>query len=103
MFALDSETLVERAEIDHRSLMGSVSDLFYLIARRYLELNSLPFDLDHLGFGTNIMTDRCSGKVPYVYCGTNQGTIPQPNVVSALGGMPNEANWIAVIKDRRAD
>ena len=70
--ALVSETLVERTEVDHRSLMSSVANLFYLVVRRHLELNSLSFDLDHLGFGANIMTNRCSGKVPDIYCGTDR-------------------------------
>jgi predicted helicase len=27
---------------------------------------------DCLGFGANIMTNRCSGKVPDIYCGTDR-------------------------------
>src|ERR1019366_3355159 len=71
-FALASETLVERAEIDHHSLMSSGADLFNLVARRHLELNSLAFDLDHLGFGTNSVANRRCGKVPYIYFGADR-------------------------------
>jgi hypothetical protein len=60
------KTLVERAQVDHRSLTGSVADL---VARRHLELDSLAFDLDHLGFGANILTNRRRGKVPDIHSG----------------------------------
>jgi hypothetical protein len=52
--------------------MSTVADLFHLVARRHLEFNSFPIDLDHLGFGTNIVTRRRSCKVPYIYCRTNR-------------------------------
>src|SRR4051812_25988850 len=67
-----SEASVERGKIDHRSGMRSIADLFHLVARRNLELNSLSIDLDHLGFGTNFVTRRRSGKMPYIYCRTNR-------------------------------
>ena len=67
MLALGGETLVERAKIDHHSLMKAVADLFRLVAGRNLEFDSLPFDLDDLGFGSNLVAHRRSGKVPDIY------------------------------------
>src|SRR5438309_2912553 len=47
-FTLGGETLVERAELDHRSLVGSVADFLGLVARRHLELDPLAVDLGDL-------------------------------------------------------
>src|ERR1700676_1675231 len=64
--------LVERTKIDHHSLMSSTADLFHLVARRTLEFDCFSLDLDYLGFGTNIMTYGCSGKMPYIYRRTDR-------------------------------
>ena len=47
--------------------MKAVADLFRLVAGRNLEFDSLPFDPDDLGFGSNIVAHRRSGKVPDIY------------------------------------
>jgi hypothetical protein len=59
-------------EIDYYSLMSSVADLFCFVACRDLEFNSLPVFLDNFGFGTDIVIDRRSGNLSYVYCGTDR-------------------------------
>src|ERR1700692_4833405 len=56
--------------------MSSIADLFDLVARRYLELNSLSFDLDHLSVGAHIVANRRSGEVPYIYSGADRA-LPQ--------------------------
>ena len=71
-FNLARETLVERSEIDHRSLMGSAADLLDLVARRYLELDTLSVDLGNLRFGANGVTDRRRGKVPDIDRGADR-------------------------------
>jgi hypothetical protein len=67
--AFFGKALVERTKIDHHALMSSAADLFHLVARRDLKFDSFSLDLDYLGFGTNIMTYGCSGKMPYIYRG----------------------------------
>src|SRR5258708_8513746 len=62
-FTLGGETLVERGELDHRSLVGSAADLLGLVARRHLELDPLAIDLGDLRFGANGVTDRRRGKM----------------------------------------
>src|SRR5258708_2300662 len=52
--------------------MRSIADLFCLVARRHLEFNFLSVDADHLGFGTDFMTDGRSSKVPYIDRGTER-------------------------------
>jgi len=50
---LGGEMLVERAKIDYHSLMKAVA-ISSSRRGRNLEFNSLSFDLDDLGFGSNI-------------------------------------------------
>jgi hypothetical protein len=70
---LFGQSLVERTKIDHCSPMSAFADLFHFVARRNLEFNSLSFDFNYLGFGTNIMAYRCGGKVSYIYGSADRG------------------------------
>src|SRR3954471_24399734 len=70
--ALPRQPLIERAEIDHHSPMRAVADLFRLVVRRHLELDALALDLDHLGVGADLVTDRGGGEMPDVDCGANR-------------------------------
>src|SRR5258708_34012604 len=70
-FAFLGKALVERMKIDHHSLMRSAADLFHLVARRHLEFDPFSLALDHLGFGTNIMTYSGSSNIPYIHRGSD--------------------------------
>jgi hypothetical protein len=52
--------------------MGPVADLFDLVARRHLKLNSLSCGVDHLCPCTNRMADRRGCEVPNSYFGADR-------------------------------
>ncbi len=74
--AFIGKALVERTKIDHHALMRAAADLFRLVARGDLEFDSFALDLDDLGFGPNLMTDGCSGKMPYIDRGADRALAP---------------------------
>ena len=63
--------LVERAKLDHHSPMRAAADLFHLVARRTLN-RFVSLDLDHLGVGADLVTDRGGGKMPDVDGGADR-------------------------------
>src|ERR1035438_6114233 len=80
--------LDERTKNDHHALMSSIAHLSHLVASRHLEFDSISLDLDYLGFGTDIMTYGCSGKMPYIYRRTDRAlTHIQKWLDSAEGGV----------------
>src|ERR1700686_2645799 len=86
--AFFGKALVERTKIDHHALMSSAADLFLLVARGHLKFDPSSLDLDYLGFGTNIVTYGCSGKMPYIYRGTDRAlTYIQKWPYGAEGGV----------------
>jgi hypothetical protein len=46
---LFGQALIERAKIDHNSLVGSAANLLHAVACRHLEVNSFSLDVDYLG------------------------------------------------------
>jgi hypothetical protein len=74
------KALVEQTRIDHHALVSSGADLFRPVVRRRPEFDSFSLDVDDPGFGANIMTCGCRGKMPYIYHRTGPRAYPYPEM-----------------------
>jgi hypothetical protein len=66
------KTLIERAKIDHNSLVVPAADLVYAVTCGHFKVDPFPVDPDYLGGRAYLAADWRGGQVSYIHCSADR-------------------------------
>src|SRR5579884_1166926 len=78
---LCGETFVQASDVDHHAFMRARADLFSLVARADIELDSPSVYLGDLGRGGHLVADRRGREMSDVHCGAD-GSLARFEIVA---------------------
>ena len=66
------KALIERAKIDHNSLVAPAADLVYAVTCGHFKVDPFPLDPDYLGGRTHLAAYWRGSQVFYIHCSTDR-------------------------------